>query len=178
MNEQTPRESPPADDPFGNPSEPAEAKSPFDTPETPFDDQPTGPSSGCSTPLLIGCGVGIVLLGILLVVTLVNIPSIMGWVFESTGDLMTQELPDDIPAEERERLGRAFRDVARAAREERVDPERLLALQKEIREIQGKSPQELTREDVRELTEALEAAAQPPPADDASGADGDGDGGG
>ncbi len=156
--------------PQDNPFEPAE-------PQSPFDDQPTKPSSGCSTPLLIGCGVGLVLVGILLVVTLVNIPSIMGWVFESTGEMLTRELPEDVPAEERRRLERAFRDVAQAAREERVDPERLLALQQEIRELQGKNPQDLTRDDVRELTEALEDSVEPPEAEEPSEA-GAGDGGG
>lgn len=156
--------------PQDNPFEPAE-------PQSPFDDQPTKPSGGCSTPLLIGCGVGLVLVGILLVVTIFNIPSIMGWVFESTGEMLTRELPEEIPAEERQRLEQAFRDVARAAREERIDPERLMALQQEIRELQGQDPQDLTRDDVRELTEALEGAVRPPEAEEPS-ASGAGESGG
>lgn len=157
--------------PQDNPFEPAEPQSPF------ADETPTGPSSGCSTPLLIGCGVGLVLVGILLVVTLVNIPAIMGWVFESTGSMLAQELPEEIPAEERQRLEQAFRDVAQAAREERIDPDRLMELQREIRDLQGKDPQDLTREDVRELTEALEGAVEPRPAEEES-ESGAGDGGG
>lgn len=143
----------PQDDPF----QPAE-------PRSPFDDRPTGPK-GCSKPLLIGCGVAMVLVGILLVVTIIYSPSIVGWLFETTGEMLVQELPEDLPTEDRQRLEQAFRDVAQAAREGRIDPNRLVELQRKMRELQGKDAQELTREDVRELTEALEAAVEPPEAE-------------
>lgn len=159
----------PQDDPF----EPT-------TPRQRFDPSPSGAGpggapgkrgGGCATPLLIGCGAALVLVGILVVVFLVNADRFLSWGFGIFKQAVVQQLPDDLPSEDRERLLDAFDAVSAAALEEELDQAELIRAQRQIQQIVGRGEQEVTVEEIRELTRALEAAAGVPPPEEAPAAE-------
>ena len=156
MNEPTQ----PQDDPF----EPTTPRARFDPP--PSEAGPGGApgkrGGGCATPLLIGCGAALILVGILVVVFLVNADRFLSWGFGIFKQAVVQQLPDDLPAADRERLLDAFDAVSAAALEEELDQAELMRAQRQIQQIVGRGEQEATVEEIRELTRALEAAAGMP----------------
>lgn len=131
---------------------------------------PGSPSrGGCSRPLLVGCAVALVLLGIGAVVFLVKAPSIAQWAFTRMEAEVVSRLPADLPREDRERLERAFAAVRQGLESGKVEVANLQPTQAKLLEVAGKPPGQVTREDVQELTESLERlagipATPPPPA--------------
>lgn len=144
-------------------SEPAE---PTPTPSSPFEPRPTRPSGGggCSKPLMIGCGIVLVLLGISAIVLVIKAPKLVHWAFSQMGQEVLSTLPEDIPQEDRQRLERAFDAVAAAAAEGKIDPARMQAFSSKVQALARKPKDEITRQDVVELARELEEAAgvEPP----------------
>jgi hypothetical protein len=67
-----------------------------------------------------------------------------------------ESLPANITEQERTELSRAFDAAIEAVQEDRVSPEGLRDLQGMFRDALGDEPKRLSREEVRELIEALD----------------------
>ncbi len=133
-----------------------------DQPITP-DPQPFSPASpsssraGCGRPLLIGCGVLILLIGIAAVVIVNKAGDLFDWAMTRFEETIVQRLPDDVTEADRERLHDAFRSAVDAVQSEQADPEALQHAQLLLQRALTKEPGKLTRDDVLEIIEALEA---------------------
>lgn len=134
----------------------------------PFSDQPHDPPGGCGRPVLIGCGLVVVLLGLLLLGFLWKAPDLMPALFRWSLDQFEQQvsanLPPDLSEEERQRLADAFDAAASAVEDGSADAAGLQRLQGKLLETARAG--RLTREQVLDLTEALESVAgdrAPPP---------------
>lgn len=152
----------PSGSPFPSPSPSSSPSSRSSNREpSPFESaEPTGPSgSGCSRPLLVGCSVLLVLLGVGAVLLVMNMERITLWVFERMEVQVMERLPEDLPEAERQRLGRAFDAVHRAVRDGTVDPVALQAAQADLGVLASKEQEQITVEDVRRAAEGLERAA-------------------
>jgi hypothetical protein len=127
-------------------------------PPSPFN--PGQPRSGPSRsrPLLIGCGVVFVLLGIAAIVLVVKMPALVDWVFHRFEQQVLAKLPPDVTPEERQRLDAAFDDAARAIGENKADPGKVQKLNTTLMEM-GQSSRQITREDAMKLLESLEEVA-------------------
>ena len=145
----------------------------------PFAEEPkTVSGEGCGKLALLGCGGLILLFGIAMVLFALNVQDVMVWIMNRFEAQIEQSLPEDLPPEERERLHAAFDAFEDAVAEGRVDQASLTQLQGKIMEMSEDAGTGLTREQVRELTVALEEAAGverdgpeegiPPPSDEAS----------
>lgn len=128
------------------------------TPPLPFAPAPRRAADGCGKAALIGCGALLLLLGIGGVVLVLKAREFLRWGFERVRDQVVAGLPDDVPADERQRFARAFAAAVEQATFDGADPADLVALQDVLRELGGKSGN-LTREELRELTEHLERVA-------------------
>ncbi|HEX2644000.1 MAG TPA: hypothetical protein VHU81_13485 [Thermoanaerobaculia bacterium] len=131
-------------------------------PAAPFNPTAPGtrPGPGCSKPALIGCGIVLVLIGIGAILFVVKAPQIVAWMFNRLGTDILTRMPADATQEERARLRTAFDDAADAVQSGKADQTQLQNLQAKMLQIAGKPQgQTLTRDEVRELTEALEALA-------------------
>lgn len=135
---------------------------PDETGPEPFDLKPNRPGTGggWNRPLLIGCGVLLVLLGIAAMLFVIYAPQLAQWAFQQAGEQLIAQLPEDIPEADRERLRGAFREVARGVEEEQIDPERLQEAQGKILALSRKDPSEITAQEVRELAASLESVVQ------------------
>lgn len=134
--------------------------SPFQPRPVPPPPVPGGRSGGgCSRPLLLGCAVVLVLLGIGAVVFLVKARDLAQWAFTRMESEISARLPADLPAGDRERLARAFEGVRQGLESGRLDVASLQPAQAKILEISGKPQGQVTHDDVRELTERLERLA-------------------
>lgn len=126
----------------------------------PFAEEPKRVSGeGCGKIALLGCGGLILLFGIAMVLFAMNVQDVMIWVMNRFEAQIEQSLPEDLPAEERERLHAAFDAFEEAVAEGRVDQSSLTVLQGKIMEMSDDAGTGLTREQVRELTLSLEEAA-------------------
>ena len=126
----------------------------------PFDTEPRSISpSGCGRGALVGCGVLVVLFGIAGVVFVAKANDMLAWLMEKLEDQIVATLPDDLPPDERQRLDQAFDDLYEAIAGNDFDPIALQSLQPFLLEATQKASQGLSREDVRDLTEAIEKAA-------------------
>jgi len=113
---------------------------------------------GCSKPLLIGCGLLLLLFIVGVVVIRVEAPAIFRWTFRLAETSLTPRLPADTTPEERQRLHRAFEAAGRSIGSDQTDLANLQRVQREIMALSA-SQAPLTHQQVRELTEALEAVA-------------------
>lgn len=137
--------------------------SPFQ-PITPGPAPAPGKTGGCGKPMVIGCLVLLVLVGIALVGTFVyvsrNYDQIMNMSLTQTEAQIFAQMPEDVTPAEQERLRAAF-DGARKAYSERE----LQEVAQEGQKIQFKllevvrKGNTMTRQDVLELTEMLERLA-------------------
>jgi hypothetical protein len=139
---------------------------PWTTPVAPF--KPAAApeareTPGCRKALLIGCG----LLALLLVAGLVAItleaPAILSWSFRLAESSITPRLPADATPAERQRLHLAFAAAGRTKVADQAGLAKVQGAQRKIMALSN-STGALTHQQVRELTEALEAAAGKPPA--------------
>jgi hypothetical protein len=135
----------------------------------PFSETPGPAPGGCSRPLLVGCGAAVVLLGLLLLGVLWKASDFMPALFRWSLDQFERQIAGSLPAElsegERQRLAEAFESAARAVEDGTVDPAALQRLQGVL--LDTARAEQLTREEVLGLAEALEAVAgqrAPPPA--------------
>ena len=138
------------------------------TPPAPFHPGPPRSASGASgkRPLLIGCGALLVLLGIAAVVLVAKRAEVVGWMFEKLEAQILAKLPEDVTPEERQRLDQAFDDAAQAIGSGAADQAEADQLNSVLLEL-AQGGRQITREDVLELTRALEEVAgkKPPEAD-------------
>jgi hypothetical protein len=145
--------------------EPPSSSYPSPPPPSPF--SPTGPApapsraGGCGKPVVIGCLVLVVLAGLGLVGMIwyasTNYDKLMRFSLRQSEGQILAQLPGDVTPGERQRLEEAFDAAVRAA--ETRKPGEIAAQSQEVQykmlELVRKG-QDLTREDVRELTELLE----------------------
>jgi hypothetical protein len=134
---------------------------PSTTPVSPFNPavaQVPRDGPGCSKPLLIGCGFLLLLLVVGVVVIRIEAPAIFRWTFRVAETSLTPRLPADTTPEERQRLHQAFEAAGRSIGTDQADLANLQRVQREIMALSG-SQAPLTHQQVRELTEALEAVA-------------------
>ncbi|HJX28939.1 MAG TPA: hypothetical protein VJ885_13590 [Thermoanaerobaculia bacterium] len=133
---------------------------------SPFNPTPGGRPpgrSGCSKPLLIGCGAVLLLLGIGLIAMIYNAPKIVQWSFKAMEQDILGRLGPDVAPEDRARLVAAFEDARGAVAGNKVDVTKLQPFQNKVMEV-APANKKLTREEVLELTRALEelAGKKPP----------------
>lgn len=127
---------------------------------SPFDDStPTTPGGrrgrGAGKPLLIGCGVILVLLAIALGVFIAYQDSVAAWIFEALEAQLEPRLPDDLPEGLRARYDAAFDRAIAAAKEGDYDPQDLQRVQQELGRLMQEEG-DLTEEDVERLIGVLE----------------------
>lgn len=153
-------------------SEPGSVPPPPPPPASPFNPnavpplQQTQGRSGCGKPAIIGCVSVLALAAIALVVGIYlfskNPEGLIKMSLTQTQAGLTQKIASDVPQAERERLNAAFASVSRALDQKRVKLDQMQSLNFKLLEISRKGP--LGREDVRSLTEHLEALAAGRPA--------------
>ncbi len=134
----------------------------------PFSGGPQTAPGGCSRPLLIGCAVTVVLLGLLLLGFLWKARDLMPALFRWSLDQFEQQVAGNLPAEfsdaERQRLADAFDAAAAAVEDGSADPGALQRLQGELLDVARSG--RLSRRQAIGLIESLEAVAgqRAPPA--------------
>ena len=134
----------------------------------PFSEQPQEPPGGCGRPVLIGCALVVVLLGLLLLGFLWKardlMPALFRWSLDQFEQQVAANLPPDLPEADRQRLADAFDAAAASVEDGSADAAGLQRLQGKLLETARAG--RLTREQVLDLTEALEAVAgqRAPPA--------------
>jgi hypothetical protein len=139
-------------------TDPGDPQSPS-SPPSPFNPRPLGPrpgGGGCSKPALLGCGGVLLLLGILAIVFVFKAPDFLRWWFGKLQAQVLSQLPPDLPAADRQRLLVAFKDVDHGIATGKLDAGGLQQMQQKLVQLSSKPNRQLTRQDVLELTEALE----------------------
>ena len=121
--------------------------------------------SGCSKPLLIGCGALLVLLGIGLVVMIANIPKVLQWTFRTMEQDIMSRLGPDVTPEDRAHLAAAFEDARKALATKQGDLTKVQAFQGKMMDV-APAGRKLSRKDVQELTRSLEDLAGKKPPDE------------
>jgi hypothetical protein len=108
--------------------------------------------------VIVGCGLLLLLLGVGFILLLYNAGRLVQWSFRQLEAQVLAQLPRDVTPEERERLQKAFADTVQSVQAGRIAQEEFQEVQFKMFEIARKGGN-LTRQDILELTEALEAAA-------------------
>lgn len=139
-----------------------QAPSPFDRPGAPIrpgdEPAPTRPGgSGVRTPLLIGCGVILLLVVGAMVFFYANQDGIVAWMLEAMHGELEARLPEDLPDDVRARYDDAFETAVASAREGRYTPEGLQRIQRVFTGAVQGGGSRLSVEEVERMTEALEA---------------------
>jgi hypothetical protein len=114
--------------------------------------------SGCSKPLLIGCGALLVLLGIGLVVMILNAPKIVQWSFRAMEQDIMSRLGPDVTPEDRAHLAAAFEDARRSMEKNQIDISKVQSFQSKIMDV-APAGRKLSRKDVQDLAKSLEDLA-------------------
>lgn len=144
------------------PSAPGGPPSPFDRPG-----EAIGPGSGRTggpgvrKPLLIGCGVLLLLVGAAFAVFVAYQDAIAAWVFEAMHAELAPRLPEDLPEDVRARYEDAFEIAVAAAREGSYEPQDLQRVQREFSRLVQHGGARLSVEEVERLAVALEEFAAP-----------------
>lgn len=141
----------------------------------PFGSAPTTPAGGgCGRAGVIGCGVLTLALGIAAVLFLLKAGDLFSWALSRFEEEIVRALPEDCTDAERQRLEKAFVAAAAAVRSGEFDPLALRRLQRKLADSILDEDQKLTREQLRELTVALEEVAgyeaEPEPSEEQEGA--------
>lgn len=122
----------------------------------PFGPAPTPPASGCGRPLLIGCAVLIVAVGGLLLLAAIKSDDLFAWLLSEVEERLTANLPADFTEDDRARLEAAFDAAISAVRSREIDADALQNLQQRLGTIAGKGAGNISRQDLLDLTTALE----------------------
>lgn len=131
----------------------------------PFDAQPKPAPTGCSTPLLVGCGILAILLGIGAIVFVMKAKSLLAYTMTKLQEQVVAALPEEVTEAERERLEAAFAAAIARVRGGEMDPAQLQTMQSKLVAAAERAPRgALTAADVGSLTQALEAFAAGPAA--------------
>lgn len=123
----------------------------------PFAPEKIAGGGGCQKPLLVGCGLLALLLGIAAVVFVVKAKDVLAYAMNQLRTEVVAHLPEDAPESERQRLESSF-DVALARiRSGELEPAALQELQKKLTTAASSSAsRRLTREELTGLIVALE----------------------
>ena len=123
----------------------------------PFASAPIEPrAGGCGKPVFIGCGVVLVVLGILGVLFVVKAKDLLVWSLERAKTGITANLPADVTDADRERFEAAFAAAASNIKAGKMDPAALQRLQRRLMQAVQKPQGQLTREEFLALTSAFE----------------------
>ena len=114
--------------------------------------------SGCSKPLLIGCGVVLLLFAGGLMLAILNAPKLVQWSFSKMEQDIMGRLGPDVTPEDRARLATAFENARSAMERNQFDLTKVQAFQDKILEL-APAAKPLSQKDVRELTRVLEELA-------------------
>jgi hypothetical protein len=112
---------------------------------------------GCRKPLLVGCGLALLLVLGGSILFLTRQSDLLRWTLEAMQPEVVRRLPPELPAAERARLDAAFAAAARRAESGQFDLGALQRLQRQFMTLAPK--QRLSREEVAEFLAALEAFA-------------------
>jgi hypothetical protein len=141
-------------------------------PPNPFNPQGVNPPgvpgrppgrSGCSKPVLIGCGAVLLLLAAGLMLMIFNAPKLVQWSFTMMEQDIMRRLGPDVTPEDRAHLAAAFKDARKAMGTTQIDLSKVQAFQNKIMEV-APAARQLSRKDVLELTRLLEDLAGKKPA--------------
>lgn len=141
--------------PTGPSSQRPDAPSPFDRPTL---EPERRRSPGVGKPLLIGCGVLLLLVLAAGVLFVVYQDEVAAWLFETMEAQLEPMVPEDLPPEVRERYDRAFDEAIAALRSGDYNPFALQGAQQEMSRVARDLTDEskMSREDVERLATALE----------------------
>lgn len=121
--------------------------------------RPLRSSAGCGRSGLIGCGVLVALFGVGAVALSFRAEAVMVWLFRQIEARIEARMPADLTTAERERFDEAFAGLYRSLEMKRVEPAAMQSLQSELMTVAGRVERGLSREQVVELTAAVERAA-------------------
>lgn len=129
-------------------------------PPKPFAAEPAPTPGGCGKPLLIGCGVLAILLGIGAVLFVVKAKSLLAYALDKLQAEVVRNLPEDVDDADRARLETAFDATMAKIKSGQIDAEALQNLQSKLVAAAGSAGSgKLTRAEVLALTRALETFA-------------------
>lgn len=135
---------------------PSSSPSPFDPPGGAPPPRPGGRGGpGIRKPLLIGCGILLLLLVAAFALFVAYQDSIAAWVFEAMHTELAPRLPEDLPEDVRARYEDAFELAVASAREGDYQPEDLQKVQREMTRVLREEGR-MTVDDVERITAALE----------------------
>lgn len=142
MTETPPPPPPPAADPR-----------PFDAPAP----RPAGGGAGCQKPLLVGCGVLTLLLGIGAIVFVLKAKDVLAFAMNQLRAQVVSHLPDDLGDAERRRLEGSFDQAIERIRQGKIDPAALQDLQAKLTTAaQSSASRRMTAAEVAGLQSALD----------------------
>ena len=138
-------------------------------PARPFSGDPRPVPGGCSRPLLIGCGVITVLLGLAAIVFVAKAKDLLAWTMRELEESVLAALPAEVTEAEERRLERGFEAAVERIQRGEVEPPALFALQRQLsRAAELAQRKSLAHDDVLDLLSALERVGGLLPADDGS----------
>jgi hypothetical protein len=117
---------------------------------------------GCGRGVWVGCGALLLLFLVASIAVSFRADELMVWVLGRLEERVSTQLPEELTAAERQRFGDAFDELRRAVERGRVDPAALQPLQRTLFALSDDVERGLSREQVLELTEAVERAAGGP----------------
>ncbi len=139
----------------------------------PFAAAPVEPrAGGCSKPLLIGCGVVFVLLGVAGLVFVLKARDLLVWSLDKTRASVLGNLAEDVTPADRQRFDAAYAAATARIGDGKIDSAALQKLQGELMRAIENPREKVSREKFLALTEALEkvgglepAPVETPPAE-------------
>jgi hypothetical protein len=112
---------------------------------------------GCSRPMLVGCGIVIVLVGIAAIAFVFKAKDLLAWTMREVEKQVVATLPADVTEAERARLESGFDAAIARMQKGEVETPALYALQSQLMNAAEKSQKKtITRDDVLDLLSALE----------------------
>lgn len=123
----------------------------------PFAPAPAGGGGGCQKPLLIGCGLLALLLGIGAVIFVVKAKDVLAYAMNQLRTQVVAHLPADAPANDRQRVDDGFDAALARIRSGELDPAALQELQKKLTAAaSAAASRTLTRDELDGLLTALD----------------------
>ena len=123
----------------------------------PFAPEKIAGGGGCQKPLLVGCGLLALLLGIAAVVFVVKAKDVLAYAINQLRTEVMTHLPEDAPETERQRLETAFDAALTRMRNGELEPASLQELQKRLTAAaSAAATRRLTRDELAGLIAALD----------------------